>query len=90
MDVVHFRDLDSRPSERELEAVSEFHSSRKTVHVMRDHREHRAPMLAGMWGAKTKGLRVKGKKWLQRILKAAEDGNTKRHSVYKLRLTCNS
>ena len=47
-----FRDLDSRPSHREMEAVSEWLLSKHVLHVMRDHPGHDMPILAGMWGMK--------------------------------------
>jgi hypothetical protein len=47
-----FRDLDSRPSIRELFAVNEWISSGMEVHTMHDHRQHHVPLMGGMWGAK--------------------------------------
>ena len=47
-----FRDLDSRPSRREAEAVEQWMSSKHAFHVMRDHPAHDMPILAGMWGVK--------------------------------------
>ena len=52
VDVVLVRDLDSRLSRREAEAVEEWLASSKAVHVMRDHPSHSWPMLGGMWGAR--------------------------------------
>lgn len=46
------RDLDSLPTMRERAAVSEWESSNKTFHVMRDSQWHKTEILAGMWGAK--------------------------------------
>ena len=46
------RDCDSRISEREAVAVQEWLSSPRLIHVMRDHPEHSAPIMGGMWGAK--------------------------------------
>ena len=49
----HSRDLDSLPSEREVAAVEEFSNNQSFhFHIMRDHRQHIAPVTAGMWGAK--------------------------------------
>ena len=48
------RDVDSRISDRELSAVSSWIESGKTFHIMRDHPNHRTPMLGGMWGASRK------------------------------------
>lgn len=51
-----FRDLDSRPSERERDAVKEWLASKHILHVMRDHPAHDMPILAGMWGVKLNGM----------------------------------
>ena len=45
------RDLDSRPTRREVAAVEEWLDSSKAVHIMRDHPSHKAAIMAGMWGA---------------------------------------
>ena len=45
------RDVDSRLSAREVEAVTEWQQSAYSVHVMRDHPSHSAPLQDGMWGA---------------------------------------
>ena len=55
VEVALFRDLDSRPSRREMEAVEEWMLSKHVVHVMRDHPGHDMPILAGMWGVKLDG-----------------------------------
>lgn len=45
------RDLDSMIYEREIDSVNVWYNkSNKYGHIMRDHPEHRAPILAGMWG----------------------------------------
>ena len=46
------RDLDSRFSDREHEAVEEWLKSDRSVHVMRDHVTHDFTMLGGLWGTK--------------------------------------
>jgi hypothetical protein len=46
------RDVDSRPTEREFLAVSEWLESGRTLHVMRDHPCHRVVILGGMWGCR--------------------------------------
>jgi len=47
------RDCDSRFSDRELFTVNEWLSSESNLHIMRDHPSHNAPILGGLWGAKT-------------------------------------
>jgi len=46
------RDLDSRLNYREKAAVDEWLSSGKSLHVMRDHKNHNTAILGGMWGLK--------------------------------------
>lgn len=53
---VIFRDCDSRLSFREKCAVEEWLVSDRQFHVMRDHPEHSALVMAGMWGAKAPGM----------------------------------
>ena len=54
-DVEYFivRDIDSRPSKREVTSVNEWISSGKKLHIMRDHPHHRYKILGGMWGMKS-------------------------------------
>jgi hypothetical protein len=53
---IEIRDTDSQISRREFAAVQEWVSSGRDFHIMRDHPSHFAPMLGGMWGAKSDGL----------------------------------
>ena len=55
-DVAIFRDTDSRITDREYAAVTEWLMSDKSVHIMRDHPYHSETILAGMWGCKSKDL----------------------------------
>ena len=62
---VIFRDADSRISLRESLAVDEWIKSGKSLHVMRDHPYHGIPagnnqlgILGGMWGIKSKTLKI--------------------------------
>jgi hypothetical protein len=57
VDVVIFRDTDSRVSIREKLAVDDWLSSDKSFHIMRDHPYHSAKILAGMWGMRHGKLR---------------------------------
>jgi hypothetical protein len=56
VDVFISRDCDSRLSAREAAAVNEWLQGPKLIHVMRDHPEHSAPIMGGMWGAKRGAL----------------------------------
>ena len=52
VDVMISRDVDSRLSVREKEAIDDWLESDKSFHIMRDHPYHDAPILGGMWGTK--------------------------------------
>jgi hypothetical protein len=47
---VIFRDTDSRLTSRDAQAVKEWERSGKSLHVIRDHPMHNAPLLGGLWG----------------------------------------
>lgn len=49
-DAFFCRDTDSRPSNREVDAMLEWQRSGKAFHVMRDHPYHYAAVMGGMWG----------------------------------------
>lgn len=51
-DVFISRDTDSRISYREKKAVDAWLESDKDFHIMRDHKWHGRPILAGMWGCR--------------------------------------
>jgi hypothetical protein len=46
------RDTDSRLNHREKAAVEAWLASEKGFHIMRDHPQHKFPVLGGMWGIK--------------------------------------
>eukprot|EP00094_Tigriopus_californicus_P001073 TCALIF_01038-PB protein Name:"Protein of unknown function" AED:0.44 eAED:0.44 QI:0/0.66/0.42/0.85/0.16/0/7/0/378 len=71
VDVFHVRDLDSRPSDRETAALAEFHESQEQFHILRDHRNHRAAILAGMWGGKPSIDRIGMTTLLRKMLTAS-------------------
>lgn len=51
-DYILSRDVDSRPWEREWEAIDEWLKFGYPVHCIRDHPFHAVPMLAGLFGAR--------------------------------------
>lgn len=57
---VMVRDCDSRFSERERAAVTEWLARGDAFHILRDHPLHDAAMLGGLWGAHTAPLRHLG------------------------------
>lgn len=76
VDIFHVRDLDSRPSMRESAALAEFHESQEQFHILRDHRNHRAAILAGMWGAKPFMDRLGTSSLLKNMFSASEKFRT--------------
>lgn len=57
-DIIYLsRDTDSRLNVREKAAVDQWLSSDKNFHIMRDHPEHLAYIMAGMWGCRNNMLR---------------------------------
>ena len=52
VDLILSRDLDSRFSDREQEAVRDWLNSNKKFHIMRDHPDHGTEILGGTWGCK--------------------------------------
>jgi hypothetical protein len=53
---VLIRDVDSRITLREVAAVNSWIDSGSALHIMRDHPQHNAPILGGMWGVKPVAL----------------------------------
>lgn len=51
-DIMICRDTDSRLSEREVEAVTHWLNSDYLFHIMRDHPQHTAHIMGGMWGCR--------------------------------------
>lgn len=56
VNVFFSRDADSRVNDRDTKLIKEFLNSDNFVHIIRDHKYHRNPILAGMWGAKKESL----------------------------------
>ncbi len=55
-DIMIVRDADSRLNAREAHAVNEWIESGLGFHIMRDHKNHKARMLGGMWGLRTAAM----------------------------------
>ena len=70
VDLFLSRDLDSRFSAREVAAVSEWLESGQPIHSMRDHPQHRTPLLGAAWGARITepGVRREWKKSWEKML----------------------
>lgn len=60
VDIMIVRDTDSRLHERDIWCIRSFENSNYQFHAIRDHPEHRAYILAGLWGIKkSQGLVIK-------------------------------
>lgn len=55
-DAAIFRDADSRISQREVAAVSQWLASGKAFHIMRYHPNHNRPVMGVMWGVRRGAL----------------------------------
>ena len=55
-DVMFSRDADSRVNERDAACIDEFLLSDKLLHIIRDHKNHNLPLMAGMWGIRKAAL----------------------------------
>jgi hypothetical protein len=58
--IVLSRDADSRFSEREVKLVNEWLDSTKDFHIIRDHKHHMVPILAGTFGCRNNCLEYIG------------------------------
>lgn len=54
------RDADSRFTEREIKLVNQWLNSSKDFHIIRDHKHHTVPILAGTFGCKNNCLEYIG------------------------------
>jgi len=61
IDCVIFRDADSILTQRERDLVTQWLESDKSVHIIRDHPLHIAPILAGMFGIKRNSFHILSK-----------------------------
>lgn len=56
--VMFVRDADSRVHERDAACIEDFLASDTQFHIIRDHRNHTVPILAGMWGIRKSCLKM--------------------------------
>lgn len=89
VDIAIFRDTDSRPSKREIQAVEAWVGSGLPLHAMRDHRAHTAPLMGGMWGCRpaklkrvVKGLRTSLNLRMDHCLHAPLSSGKSKHGRY--------
>ena len=65
--IVLVRDCDSIVSYREKMMVLEFLNSKKKLHIIRDHPNHKEYMMAGMFGFNNSGINMKSKIYESKI-----------------------
>ncbi|XP_063870040.1 uncharacterized protein LOC135105628 isoform X1 [Scylla paramamosain] len=82
VDLFLSRDSDSWLLDREVAAVQEWLSSDLTFHVMRDHPNHKAVMLAGLWG----GINKRPKKFaaVRNVMFSQPTNLTRKYDQYLL------
>jgi hypothetical protein len=83
VDIFIVRDLDSRPTNREVNAVNEWIESDYSFHIIRDNKSHGVPILGGTWGSKLKfkpDFSKLLKKWLNDT--KMENNHTKRGEFF--------
>ena len=56
---VLFRDTDSRVDDREMNLVEDWVKSKKVLHIIRDHPNHKAEILGGLWGIRANSIDCK-------------------------------
>ena len=90
IDIILFRDCDSRISEREVTAVNEWLETDKDFHIMRDHPYHPWPILTGMWGCRNNkipnidDLLLKWEKHTKKGIYQAEDQDFLGQFIYPM------
>ena len=86
VDVMICRDVDSRLTRREKNAVDQWLDSDKNFHIMRDHPYHATHILGGMWGVRG-GLLSDMKNHIKKYVKGnfwQVDQNFLREIIYPL------
>jgi hypothetical protein len=57
IDILFSRDIDSRINKRDLWCINDFIKSKYLVHIIRDHKNHTFPIMAGMVGFRKEFLK---------------------------------
>lgn len=76
------RDVDSRPGQREAEAVNDWIKSGKKMHNIRDHQEHNALIMGGLWGGTRNLLNGKKMEDLLNIAKHKDFGLKQQDQIF--------
>ena len=84
-DAVIIRDIDSFCTPREKLMVDQWLNSEKKFHIIRDHVNHNAPIMGGLWGIKKNDIDIKmqAKKFLM-IDKYGSDQDFLKQMIYPL------
>ena len=85
VDIAHIRDADSRLHERDIWCIKKFEKSQYSFYTIRDHPEHRAYILGGLWGIKKGFLQEKIQELYTRYNLLNQTINKIQHDQYFLR-----
>jgi len=85
-DIVLIRDTDSRISLREVGAVHSWIASGTALHVMRDHPQHYAPILGGLFGVRPSAMPTGTiiPNWFDECRQYGDDQNFLAATIYKM------
>jgi len=85
VDIAIIRDADSRLHERDIWCIKQFEKSFYTFHTIRDHPEHRALILGGLWGIKKDCINISIQELYKKFNASNQTVNKIQHDQYFLR-----
>jgi hypothetical protein len=85
VDIAHIRDADSRLHKRDIWCIREFEKSSYSFYTIRDHPEHRAYILGGLWGIKKGCINYKIEELYTKYNQSGQTINKIQHDQYFLR-----
>jgi hypothetical protein len=83
--IAHIRDADSRLHERDIWCIKNFETSTNLFYTIRDHPEHRAYILGGLWGIKKECVKITIQELYTKYNQSNEIINKIQHDQYFLR-----
>lgn len=85
VDIAIIRDADSRLHERDIWCIKHFETSSYKFHTIRDHPEHRALILGGLWGIKKGCIDISIQDLYKQFNSSNKSFNIVQHDQYFLR-----
>jgi len=85
VEIAFIRDIDSRVHDRDIWCIRHFEKSQYMFHTIRDHPEHRALILGGLWGIKKECLNISIKELYLHYNTTNETLNIIQHDQYFLK-----